>query len=81
MIAGVTLYGGPRASSFLNLEEVRSFHHEYNSRACTIEIVDDVEAAVDHIRKHGRHAIFVSFRKIYTSVERKKLVIFLLYHL
>ncbi|KZV45466.1 Pyrroline-5-carboxylate synthetase isoform 1, partial [Dorcoceras hygrometricum] len=50
---GVSLYGGPRASSFLNLEEVRSFHHEYNSRACTIEIVDDVEAAIDHIHKHG----------------------------
>ncbi|XP_075507887.1 delta-1-pyrroline-5-carboxylate synthase-like [Primulina tabacum] len=50
---GVTLYGGPRASSFLNLEEVQSFHHEYNARACTIEIVDDVEAAIDHIRKHG----------------------------
>ncbi|XP_073275331.1 delta-1-pyrroline-5-carboxylate synthase-like [Primulina huaijiensis] len=50
---GVTLYGGPRASSVLNLEEVRSFHHEYNARACTIEIVDDVEAAIDHIRKHG----------------------------
>ncbi|XP_073148911.1 delta-1-pyrroline-5-carboxylate synthase-like isoform X2 [Henckelia pumila] len=50
---GVTLYGGPRASSVLNLEEARSFHFEYNSRACTIEIVDDVEAAIDHIRKHG----------------------------
>ncbi|KAL2229497.1 UNVERIFIED_CONTAM: Delta-1-pyrroline-5-carboxylate synthase [Sesamum indicum] len=52
---GVTLHGGPRASSRLKIPEVQTFHHEYNSRACTIEIVDDVKAAVDHIRKHGRH--------------------------
>ncbi|KAL6519441.1 Delta-1-pyrroline-5-carboxylate synthase [Orobanche gracilis] len=50
---GVTLYGGPRARSLINVSEAKSFHHEYNSRACTIEIVDDVKAAVDHIRRHG----------------------------
>ncbi|KAK4392262.1 Delta-1-pyrroline-5-carboxylate synthase [Sesamum angolense] len=50
---GVTLHGGPRASARLKIPEVQTFHHEYNSRACTIEIVDDVKAAVDHIRKHG----------------------------
>ncbi|KAL9150465.1 hypothetical protein ABFS82_12G169600 [Erythranthe guttata] len=50
---GVTLYGGPRASSILNISEAKSFHHEYNSRACTVEIVDDVKSAVDHIRRHG----------------------------
>ncbi|KAI3447717.1 hypothetical protein Pfo_004382 [Paulownia fortunei] len=52
---GVTLYGGPRASSLLNISEAKSFHHEYNSRACTIEIVDDVKVAINHIRQHGRH--------------------------
>ncbi|KAL8504710.1 hypothetical protein ACS0TY_016045 [Phlomoides rotata] len=50
---GVTLYGGPRASSTLNISEAKSFHHEYSSRACTIELVDDVEVAIDHIRRHG----------------------------
>ncbi|GMI81066.1 delta 1-pyrroline-5-carboxylate synthase 2 [Hibiscus trionum] len=50
---GVTLYGGPRASSLLSIPETRSFHHEYNSMACTIEIVDDVHAAIDHIHQHG----------------------------
>ncbi|KAK6290520.1 hypothetical protein POUND7_002061 [Theobroma cacao] len=50
---GVILYGGPRASSLLNIPEVHSFHHEYNSMACTIEIVDDVQAAIDHIHQHG----------------------------
>ncbi|KAJ9160176.1 hypothetical protein P3X46_025600 [Hevea brasiliensis] len=50
---GVNLYGGPRASKELNLPEAHSFHHEYNSMACTIEIVDDVYAAIDHIHEHG----------------------------
>ncbi|XP_044473107.1 delta-1-pyrroline-5-carboxylate synthase-like [Mangifera indica] len=50
---GVKLFGGPRASNLLNLPETRSFHHEYNSLACTIEIVDDVHAAINHIHQHG----------------------------
>jgi len=52
-VEGVTLYGGPQASSLLNFPEARSFHHEYNSLACTVEIVDDVYAAIDHIHQHG----------------------------
>ncbi|GLT69047.1 hypothetical protein SLA2020_412290 [Shorea laevis] len=52
-IEGVTLYGGPRASSLLDIPETRSFHHEYNSLACTVEIVDDVYAAINHIHQHG----------------------------
>ncbi|KAK1562433.1 hypothetical protein Q3G72_011848 [Acer saccharum] len=50
---GVQLFGGPRASNLLNISETCSFHHEYNSLACTIEIVDDVHAAIDHIHQHG----------------------------
>lgn len=58
--AGVTLYGGPRASSLLNIPEARTFHHEYNSLACTVEFVDDVYGAIDHIHQHGRHVnIFI----------------------
>ncbi|TYI99021.1 hypothetical protein E1A91_D01G257700v1 [Gossypium mustelinum] len=50
---GVTVYGGLRASSLLNIPETHSFHHEYSSMACTIEIVDDVQAAINHIHQHG----------------------------
>ncbi|CAI9098303.1 OLC1v1034924C1 [Oldenlandia corymbosa var. corymbosa] len=50
---GVNLFGGPRASSQFNLTPADSFHHEYNSRACTIEVVDDVYGAIDHIHAHG----------------------------
>ncbi|KAJ0729690.1 putative glutamate-5-semialdehyde dehydrogenase, Glutamate 5-kinase [Helianthus annuus] len=55
---GVRIKGGPRASSALNLPAAPSFHHEYGSLACTVEIVDDVHAAIDHIHKHGRQSIF-----------------------
>ncbi|KAK7305789.1 hypothetical protein VNO77_43701 [Canavalia gladiata] len=52
---GITLYGGPKASPLLNIPPVRSFHHEYNSLACAVEIVDDIYAAIDHINLYGRH--------------------------
>ncbi|GAU29717.1 hypothetical protein TSUD_264530 [Trifolium subterraneum] len=52
---GVQLYGGPKASAMLNISEASSLHHEYSSLACTIEVVEDVFAAIDHINKHGRH--------------------------
>nr|ALP82445.1 delta 1-pyrroline-5-carboxylate synthase [Lycoris radiata] len=51
--AGVTLYGGPRASGELDIPLTHSFHHEYNLLACTIEFVDNVLAAIDHIHCHG----------------------------
>ena len=54
-MSGVVIHGGPRASSLLHIPEARSLHHEYSSLACTIEIVDDVYAAIDHIHRHGRH--------------------------
>ncbi|XP_068643820.1 delta-1-pyrroline-5-carboxylate synthase-like [Aristolochia californica] len=50
---GVALYGGPRASAEFDLPMAHSFHHEYNSLACTIEIVDGVQSAIDHIHNHG----------------------------
>lgn len=50
---GVTLYGGPKASSLLNVPLARSLHHEYCSLACTVEIVDDVYAAIGHINLYG----------------------------
>ncbi|CAH9091197.1 unnamed protein product [Cuscuta epithymum] len=52
-IKGVTIYGGPEASSLLNIPEADSLHHEYSSLACTVEIVNDVYDAIDHIHQHG----------------------------
>ncbi|KAG6765386.1 hypothetical protein POTOM_029425 [Populus tomentosa] len=56
---GVTLFGGQRACKELNIPEAPTFHHEYNSMACTVEIVDDEHAAIDHIHQHGRHTCIV----------------------
>lgn len=53
-LAGVALYGGPRASDELGIPKAKSLHHEYNSMACTLEIVDDVHTAIDHIHRYGR---------------------------
>ncbi|XP_055829343.1 delta-1-pyrroline-5-carboxylate synthase isoform X1 [Solanum dulcamara] len=50
---GVSLFGGPKASSVLNIPEANSFHHEYGALACTVEIVEDVNTAIDHIHRHG----------------------------
>ncbi|KAJ3668920.1 hypothetical protein LUZ60_010870 [Juncus effusus] len=50
---GVAIYGGPIASKELGLEKADSFHHEYNSMACAIEFVDDVNQAIDHIHRYG----------------------------
>ncbi|CAH9062284.1 unnamed protein product [Cuscuta europaea] len=50
---GVTIFGGPKASKILNIPMADSLHHEYSSLACTVEIVKDVYAAIDHIHQHG----------------------------
>jgi delta-1-pyrroline-5-carboxylate synthetase len=65
---GVTLYGGQKASSLLNIPLARSLHHEYCSLACTIEIVDDVYAAIDHINLYGRHVTNISWLEICWSI-------------
>ncbi|KAL5550271.1 hypothetical protein UlMin_000447 [Ulmus minor] len=50
---GISLYGGPKASTLLSIAEASPFHLEYNKMACTIEIVEDMFAAIDHIHQRG----------------------------
>ncbi|PON90801.1 Delta l-pyrroline-5-carboxylate synthetase [Trema orientale] len=50
---GVSLYGGPKASTLLSIAEASPFHLEYNKVACTVEIVEDIFAAIDHIHQNG----------------------------
>ena len=52
---GVGLFGGPRASEILKIPRVTDFHHEYSASVCSVEIVDDVYAAIDHIHQYGRY--------------------------
>ena len=58
--AGVTLYGGERASGLLKVPRASSYHTEYSALSCTVEIVKDVQAAIDHIHEHGRYDMFWS---------------------
>ncbi|KAJ7526512.1 hypothetical protein O6H91_16G009400 [Diphasiastrum complanatum] len=51
--AGVILYGGAKVAEVLKTPKAAQFHHEYSSLACTVEIVDDVHAAIEHIHEHG----------------------------
>ncbi|KAI3772692.1 hypothetical protein L6452_03884 [Arctium lappa] len=50
---GVTLFSGPRVNGVVNFSKASTFHYEYNSKACTIEIVNDVDEAIDHIHSYG----------------------------
>ena len=51
--AGVSLYGGPRAHGTLGLTPTTNLAHEYSDLAASVEIVADVDAAIEHIHTHG----------------------------
>ncbi|KAL8208504.1 hypothetical protein R6Q57_007916 [Mikania cordata] len=50
---GVTLFSGPRVNGAVGFSKANTFHHEYNSKACTIEIVSNVDEAIEHIHSYG----------------------------
>ncbi|CAI9297626.1 unnamed protein product [Lactuca saligna] len=50
---GVTLFSGPRVNGLVNFTKANSFHYEYNSKACTIEVVNNVDEAIEHIHSYG----------------------------
>jgi delta-1-pyrroline-5-carboxylate synthetase len=52
-LEGVTLYAHPEQAALLGLPAAEDLHHEYGDLACTIAVVDDLEAAIDHIHAHG----------------------------
>eukprot|EP01147_Barroeca_monosierra_P010226 gene10226-2382_t len=53
--AGVKVNVGPRLDELVALggPPVDDYHVEYGELECTVEVVDDLEAAVDHIHDHG----------------------------
>ncbi|KAK9055527.1 hypothetical protein SSX86_026611 [Deinandra increscens subsp. villosa] len=50
---GVALFSGPRVNGAVNFSKANTFHHEYNSKACTVEIVNNVDEAIEHIHSYG----------------------------
>jgi delta-1-pyrroline-5-carboxylate synthetase len=51
--AKVELFGGDRASSELNLPKCEKKRLEYGRFACTVEIVKDMDEAIDYIHANG----------------------------
>ncbi|KAJ1457443.1 Aldehyde/histidinol dehydrogenase [Pelagophyceae sp. CCMP2097] len=56
--AGVAVHAGPRAAKLalfqnFNFPAVESLHIEYGTLACAVEVVDDVDAACDHVNLFG----------------------------
>ena len=52
--AKVTVHVGPRlAPQFPHLPVAMSLHHEYSALEVTMEVVDDVGAAIVHINRYG----------------------------
>merc|ERR1719468_1134704 len=51
----VTLYSGPLFNKLIKFAPplAKNLKHEYSELALTIELVDDVESAIDHINKYG----------------------------
>ncbi len=47
------MYGGDQAAAALGLPPAPSSRHEYGEPALTIELVDSMDAAIDHIHSSG----------------------------
>jgi delta-1-pyrroline-5-carboxylate synthetase len=52
---GVTVYAGPKIMPKMTFapEQAQKLKHEYGGMACTIEMVRDVDEAINHIHKYG----------------------------
>jgi gamma-glutamyl phosphate reductase len=51
--ADITLFGGEKSTRALGLPDAPSPKHEYGSLALTLELVDSMDEAIDHIHKFG----------------------------
>lgn len=52
---GVELYSGPKLSECLTFgpAKAKSLRIEYSDLKCTVEVVDSLESAINHINKYG----------------------------
>ncbi|MCB9679934.1 MAG: glutamate-5-semialdehyde dehydrogenase [Alphaproteobacteria bacterium] len=49
----VALHAHPDQTELLGLPPAPALHHEYGDLACTVAVVDDVDAAIAHVHAHG----------------------------
>lgn len=50
---GIQINGGERATHELGLNKAPSAKHEYGEKALTLELVNSLDEAVDHIHENG----------------------------
>mmetsp|Transcript_4554 Transcript_4554/g.16322 ORF Transcript_4554/g.16322 Transcript_4554/m.16322 type:complete len:781 (-) Transcript_4554:159-2501(-) len=50
---GITVCGGPRAAGELKIPVTIDLHKEYGDMTVTLEIVENIDAAIAHIHAHG----------------------------
>ena len=49
----MTIHGGERAAHSLGLQPATSPKHEYGAKELTLELVADMDEAIDHIHRFG----------------------------
>jgi len=51
--ANIAIYGGERSSKYLSLPKAPSSRHEYGTAALTLELVESMDDAIDHLHANG----------------------------
>lgn len=51
--ANIAIYGGERSCKYLSLPPAPSPKHEYGTAALTLELVDSMEDAINHLHANG----------------------------
>ena len=51
--ANIVIYGGERSCKYLSLPTAPSPRHEYGTAALTLELVESMDDAIDHLHANG----------------------------
>ena len=51
--ANIAIYGGERSCKYLSLPKAPSPRHEYGTAALTLELVESMDDAIDHLHANG----------------------------
>lgn len=49
----IQIFGGEKAAHQLGLNKAPADKHEYGEKKLTLELVDSLDAAIDHIHEYG----------------------------
>ena len=51
--SNIAIYGGERSCKYLSLPKAPSPRHEYGTAALTLELVESMDDAIDHLHANG----------------------------